>query len=55
MTIMERDRVRAALTRALELDPQHDMERAIGAVAHSLALPVEAVRDAAEAPDEVDA
>lgn len=43
MTITTKDRVLAAIERALKLDPS--LEIAIAAVAASLALPVECVRD----------
>lgn len=45
MTIVQRDQVRAAVERALQLDP-HDSDAAVEAAARSLALPVEAVREA---------
>jgi hypothetical protein len=50
MTIITRAQVRAAVDRALQLDP--DMFLAILAAAASLGLPVEAVRDALEPAEE---
>lgn len=44
MTITTRDNVRAAVERAMLLD--HDLDAAVQAVAATLCLPVEAVRDA---------
>ena len=50
MTIASRDQVRAAVDRALQLDP--DGDAAIATVAHALALPCEAVRDALNPAEE---
>ena len=50
--IVKRDQVRAAVERALRLDPNHDMRAAIASVAAALCLPVEAVRDAIAPVDE---
>jgi hypothetical protein len=49
MTIITRAQVRAAVDRALQLDP--DMDAAIRAAAAALVLPVEAVQEAV-APEE---
>lgn len=46
MTIIERDQVRAAVGRALDLDCYGSIDSAIAAAARALCLPVEAVRDA---------
>ena len=45
MTIVQRDKVRAAVERALLLDPKRDMRAAIASAAAALCLPVEAVED----------
>jgi hypothetical protein len=50
VTIATRPQVRAAVERALQLDPDHDA--AIAATAAALALPVEAVREALEPAEE---
>lgn len=47
MTIVARETVRAALERALGLDPGRDLDRAIDATAASLGLPREAVAEVA--------
>lgn len=52
MTIVQRDKVRAAVVRALHLDPRHDREAAVEVVARALALPVEAVLEAMQPVDE---
>lgn len=51
MTIIQREKVRAAVERALQLDPQ-DRDAAIEAAARALALPVEVVREAMAPVDE---
>jgi hypothetical protein len=48
MTIVQRDQVRAAIERALQLDPKRDMRAAIASTAQALCLPVEAVQAALE-------
>lgn len=48
MTVYPIERVRAAVARALLLDPEAGMEAAIQATAQALALPVECVREAVE-------
>lgn len=55
MTIIERDHVRQAVERALQLDPNHDMHAAIASAAQSLCLPVEAVEEVVIGADEVSA
>lgn len=52
MTILERNQVRAAVERAVQLDPHQDLDAAIACAAAALCLPEEAVRDAvlAEVP-----
>jgi hypothetical protein len=50
MTIATRAQVRAAVERALQLDP--DTDAAIAATAAALALPVEAVQEALEPIEE---
>jgi hypothetical protein len=50
MTIIDRTRVRAAVERALLLDP--DLNAAIEAAAQALSLPIEAVQEAMQADDE---
>jgi hypothetical protein len=45
MTIVQRDQVRAAVERALQLDPNRDMRAAIASTAQALCLPVEAVEE----------
>ena len=52
MTITPREKVVAAVERALGLDPQRDIDNAIHAAAAALALPVEAVEAAMEPSDE---
>jgi hypothetical protein len=52
MTIASRDQVRAAVVRALELDPESRFDLAIASVAQAMALPVEAVRQAVEPAEE---
>lgn len=48
MTIIERERVRAAVDRALQLDPQRDTAAAVHAAAQALGLDVELVQQAIE-------
>jgi hypothetical protein len=48
MTIATRDQVIAAVDRALQLDPQRDLDAAMECAAQALALPVEAVQEAHE-------
>ena len=50
MTITFRSQVRAAVERALQLDPREDLGAAINAVAQALCLPAETVAEALE-PD----
>ena len=50
--IFQRDQIRAAVERDLQLDPKADMRAAIASVAAALCLPVEAVRDAIAPGDE---
>lgn len=50
--IVQRAQVRAAVERARLLDDQGDLDLAIAAAAHALALPVEAVLDALEPAEE---
>jgi hypothetical protein len=45
MTILERNQVRAAVERALQLDPRRNLDAAIATTAQALCLPEEAVRD----------
>ena len=54
MTIASREQVRAAVDRALRLDPRDDLGAAINAVAQALCLPAETVAEALEpSADEV--
>ena len=45
MTIVERDQVRAAVERALLIDPKHDLQAAIASAAAALCLSMESVED----------
>ena len=47
--ILGRNQVRAAVERALQLDPRRDLDAAIASAAAALCLPEEAVRDAVQA------
>lgn len=49
MTILERNQVRAAVERALLLDPKGDVDAAIATTAQALRLPEETVRDVVQA------
>lgn len=56
MTIASRDQVRAAVDRALQLDPKRDIDAAVASVAQAMGLTVEAVCEALEpSADEVPA
>lgn len=48
MTIVTKERVRAAVDRALRLDPHEDTDSAISSVAQAMCLPVEVVREIVE-------
>ena len=48
MTIASRDQVRAAVDRALRLDPTLDVDAAVATVAQATGLTVEAVCEALE-------
>lgn len=50
--IIQRDKVRQAVARALLLDPTGGLESAVAAAASALAIPVEAVLEAVEANEE---
>lgn len=52
MTIATRAQVRAAVERALQLDPRDDLGAAINAVAQALCLPAETVAEALEQSEE---
>jgi hypothetical protein len=52
VTITPREKVLAAVDRALALDPKRDIDNAIQAAAAALGLPVEAVQAAMEPSDE---
>lgn len=45
MTIATKESVRAAIDRALQLDPHEDTDSAIASVAQAMCLPVEVVRE----------
>lgn len=47
--IVQRDQVREAVVRALQLDPERDLDAAIAAAAAALCLPPETVSGALEA------
>lgn len=53
--IIQRDQVRAAVERALQLDPNGDIHAAIASAAQALCLPVEAVEEVVIGVDEVSA
>lgn len=54
MTIVSRDQVRAAVNRALQMDPRDDLGAAINVVAQAMGLSAEAVCEALEpSADEV--
>lgn len=53
--ITPRARIRRALAVALHLDPRHDYEAAVAAVAQALGIEPELVREAAEKGEEVQA
>lgn len=48
MTIATKESVRAAIDRALRLDPHEDTDSAIATVAQAMCLPVELVREIVE-------
>jgi hypothetical protein len=50
--IVSRDSVRAAVDRALALDPGQGLDTAVAAAAEALGLPVEAVREVIESTDD---
>jgi hypothetical protein len=56
MTIVERQKVRAAVHRAIALDPHQDLDAAVAGVAQALCLPPETVSGTLdEAPEMRDA
>lgn len=48
MSVVDREKVRRAVQVALHLDPHHNLEDAVDAVAQALGLPREAVLQAIE-------